>query len=184
MYGSIAAHSRAGLNVAARRRPSRRRGPGRLRTSARRPARRPRRRSLSHRRDHGTTTKVRPGSYATGSDDEPVPDAVRRWQHEVHVPGIYDLEVDTSLLTPEQCARHEQAVARDRRRPDRLPHASGLRAIRGLDLAVAGLARAFVICQACVKRPADRECAALHDWPRREIYAGTDGHLQFQRRRH
>jgi chloramphenicol 3-O phosphotransferase len=29
---------------------------------------------------------------------------VRRWQEEVHRPGIYDLEVDTSILTPEQCA--------------------------------------------------------------------------------
>jgi hypothetical protein len=26
------------------------------------------------------------------------------WQQAVHVPGIYDLEVDTSVLSPEQCA--------------------------------------------------------------------------------
>jgi chloramphenicol 3-O phosphotransferase len=31
-------------------------------------------------------------------------DAVRRWEQAVHVPGIYDLEVDTSVLTSEQCA--------------------------------------------------------------------------------
>lgn len=36
--------------------------------------------------------------------DPPVPGAVR-WQKEVHQPGIYDLEVDTSLLSPEECAR-------------------------------------------------------------------------------
>jgi chloramphenicol 3-O phosphotransferase len=26
------------------------------------------------------------------------------WQQAVHVPGIYDLEVDTSALSPEECA--------------------------------------------------------------------------------
>ena len=36
--------------------------------------------------------------------DSPVTDAVQLWQREVHVPGIYDLEVDTSLLSPEECA--------------------------------------------------------------------------------
>jgi len=29
---------------------------------------------------------------------------VQRWQDTVHVPGIYDLEVDTSVSSPEQCA--------------------------------------------------------------------------------
>ena len=39
-----------------------------------------------------------------GSPDDPVPRPVRLWQREVHNPGIYDLEVDTSLLSPEECA--------------------------------------------------------------------------------
>ena len=39
-----------------------------------------------------------------GSAGSPIPDPVRRWQREVHIPGIYDLEVDTSLLSPAQCA--------------------------------------------------------------------------------
>jgi chloramphenicol 3-O phosphotransferase len=34
-----------------------------------------------------------------------VPDAVRRWQAEVHRPGRYDLEVDTAAQTPSECAR-------------------------------------------------------------------------------
>lgn len=34
----------------------------------------------------------------------PVPPPVRLWQEEVHKPGIYDLEVDTSALTPAECA--------------------------------------------------------------------------------
>jgi len=33
-----------------------------------------------------------------------VPNAVSLWQQLVHLPGVYDLEVDTSLLTPEECA--------------------------------------------------------------------------------
>ena len=46
----------------------------------------------------------REGSYVTGTESEPVPPPVRRWQRAVHIPGIYDLEVDTSLLTPAECA--------------------------------------------------------------------------------
>ena len=46
----------------------------------------------------------RENAYATGSTSEPVPAAVLRWQNAVHVPGIYDLEVDTSLVGPEECA--------------------------------------------------------------------------------
>ena len=44
-----------------------------------------------------------PGRYATGAPDDP-PAPVRRWQHDVHVPGVYDLEVDTSVMSPEECA--------------------------------------------------------------------------------
>jgi len=38
------------------------------------------------------------GSYSLA------PDRIRRWQEEVHRPGVYDLEVDTSVMSPEQCA--------------------------------------------------------------------------------
>ena len=31
-------------------------------------------------------------------------DHIRRWQREVHIPGIYDIEVDTSQRTPPECA--------------------------------------------------------------------------------
>jgi chloramphenicol 3-O phosphotransferase len=46
---------------------------------------------------------------ATGWDvdspaDAPVPLPVRLWEQEVHNPGIYDLEIDTSMLSPEACA--------------------------------------------------------------------------------
>ncbi|MCY3770787.1 MAG: chloramphenicol phosphotransferase [Gemmatimonadetes bacterium] len=37
-------------------------------------------------------------------DDTPVPELVRIWDREVHQPGIYDLEVDTSTLSAESCA--------------------------------------------------------------------------------
>ena len=36
--------------------------------------------------------------------DAPVPELVRIWDREVHKPGIYDLEVDTSKLSAEACA--------------------------------------------------------------------------------
>ena len=35
--------------------------------------------------------------------NDQVPQPVRFWQQAVHIPGIYDLEVDTSVLSPEAC---------------------------------------------------------------------------------
>jgi chloramphenicol 3-O phosphotransferase len=46
----------------------------------------------------------KPGSYATGAEGEPVPPAILRWQHDVHAHRLYDIEVDTSLATPTECA--------------------------------------------------------------------------------
>lgn len=43
------------------------------------------------------------GMLAAGPDGE-VPEPVRRWQRAVHDPGVYDLEVDTSRLTPAAAA--------------------------------------------------------------------------------
>ena len=42
--------------------------------------------------------------YVVGTPENPVPAPVQLWQEEVHKPGIYDLEVDTSVLSPEECA--------------------------------------------------------------------------------
>jgi chloramphenicol 3-O phosphotransferase len=42
-----------------------------------------------------------PNGYVAGDG---VPEPVRRWQVAVHMPGIYDLEVDTSAMSAEQCA--------------------------------------------------------------------------------
>ena len=44
------------------------------------------------------------GLYAVGTNEEPVPPPVRRWQEMVHVPGIYDIEVDTTATSAEECA--------------------------------------------------------------------------------
>ena len=41
---------------------------------------------------------------ALKSEDGTVPAPVRLWQEAVHSPGIYDLEVDTSLLSSAECA--------------------------------------------------------------------------------
>lgn len=45
-----------------------------------------------------------PGGFYAKSDDGSVPEPVQRWQDAVHHPGIYDLEVDSAQLSPEQCA--------------------------------------------------------------------------------
>ncbi len=42
--------------------------------------------------------------YLAGSDQDPVPAPVLAWQREVHDPGIYDLEIDTSQNTAQECA--------------------------------------------------------------------------------
>jgi chloramphenicol 3-O phosphotransferase len=42
--------------------------------------------------------------YVKGTPEDPVPEPVMRWQQEVHNPRVYDLEVDTSKLSPEECA--------------------------------------------------------------------------------
>jgi chloramphenicol 3-O phosphotransferase len=107
MYESIAAYSRLGLNVvvdvghhdgyAIPR--------GILADSARRlqglpvlfvGVRCPLNVIMERRRDTGWS--------AESSADAPVPMPVRLWQQQVHIPGIYDLEVDTSALSPEACA--------------------------------------------------------------------------------
>jgi chloramphenicol 3-O phosphotransferase len=46
----------------------------------------------------------REGRYATTGPEGQVPDAVLRWQAETHRPGIYDLELDTSVQDPTECA--------------------------------------------------------------------------------
>ncbi|WP_018181527.1 chloramphenicol phosphotransferase CPT family protein [Kaistia granuli] len=57
---------------------------------------------ILQRRQLGQTG--REGLYAVGTLDDPVPEPVLRWQREVHRPGIYDLEVDTSQHDPATCA--------------------------------------------------------------------------------
>jgi chloramphenicol 3-O phosphotransferase len=42
--------------------------------------------------------------YVGGSVEDGAPDAVQRWQTEVHRHGNYDLEVDTSAQSPGECA--------------------------------------------------------------------------------
>jgi chloramphenicol 3-O phosphotransferase len=44
-------------------------------------------------------------TYLESSAAEGIPAPVRRYSEAVHIPGIYDLEVDTSLLSPLESAR-------------------------------------------------------------------------------
>jgi len=108
LYGSIAAHSREGLNVVvdaghhdqiiladcARRLD----GLPVLFVGVRCPIE-----VIMERRNAGQPGRER--GYVTGTAEDPVPLPVRRWQTEVHSIGPYDLEVDTSLLDPASCAQ-------------------------------------------------------------------------------
>jgi chloramphenicol 3-O phosphotransferase len=111
-YDSIAAHSRHGLNVVvdvghhdalAHRHDLLRRSLGRLAglpvllVGVHCPIE-----VIMQRR--AVAESDRPGVYFTTGRDERFPDPVVRWQREVHDPGIYDIEVDTSQMTPDQCA--------------------------------------------------------------------------------
>jgi len=42
--------------------------------------------------------------YATAAAGDPIPPPVLRWQERVHGGWTYDLELDTSQLTPQECA--------------------------------------------------------------------------------
>ena len=45
-----------------------------------------------------------PAGYVGSTPGGGIPDVVRRWDAAVHTPGAYDLEVDTSALTPAAAA--------------------------------------------------------------------------------
>jgi chloramphenicol 3-O phosphotransferase len=111
LYDSVAAHSRLGLNVVvdighhdAYSRPL-----GTLADAARRLKGLPvlfvgvrcSIDEIMRRRNAGQAG--RDGMYAVGTEAEPVPRAVERWQDFVHVPGVYDMEVDTTATAPEAC---------------------------------------------------------------------------------
>ncbi len=44
------------------------------------------------------------GDYVRATESDPLPEPIRRWQEAVHRPGIYDLEIDTSNVTPSEGA--------------------------------------------------------------------------------
>ncbi|BCH63444.1 chloramphenicol phosphotransferase [Agrobacterium vitis] len=57
-------------------------------------------------------------TYLQGSTNDPVPEPVQRWQMAVHEHGPYDLDVDTTDKTPEDCAREILTVlGKDRPQP-------------------------------------------------------------------
>ena len=54
------------------------------------------------RRDEGTPEDAE--RYMTTSPEGSIPEPVVRWQAAVHTPGVYDVEVDTSVASPTECA--------------------------------------------------------------------------------
>jgi chloramphenicol 3-O phosphotransferase len=126
LYESIAAHSRLGLNVVADvgHHDAYSRPLGILPDCARRLAglpaflvgvRCPIETIMLRRRQ---VEPGREGEYLAGAAGEPIPEPVRLWQAAVHKPGIYDLELDTSVNTPEECAAAiERRLADDQPAP-------------------------------------------------------------------
>jgi chloramphenicol 3-O phosphotransferase len=54
-----------------------------------------------------------------------VPEPVRRWQEAVHVPGIYDVEVDTGAMDAAECAAVIAAALGERRQPSAFARLAG-----------------------------------------------------------
>ena len=118
LYASIAAHSRLGLNVVAEfgHHDAYSRSLGILTTCARQLVGLPtlfvgvncpldvvmRRRLAEGPERQGVYVAVEPGM--------PIPAPVISWQEHVHRPGIYDLEVDTSMKSPQACAEEIKQV--------------------------------------------------------------------------
>jgi chloramphenicol 3-O phosphotransferase len=112
LYDSIAAHSRLGLNVVADvgHHDAYRQSQHILSRCARRLEGLPvlfvgvrcSIETIMARRNQGQSG--REGEYVRGTADDPFPAPVVAWQREVHLPGIYDLEIDTSCARPEECA--------------------------------------------------------------------------------
>lgn len=69
---------------------------------------------------------ARRARYLTSDAEDQIPGPVRRWQEAVHVPGIYDVEVDTSTMTPEACAASIGEHLAAGSRPHALEHHASL----------------------------------------------------------
>ncbi|MBB6482984.1 chloramphenicol phosphotransferase CPT family protein [Rhizobium lusitanum] len=52
----------------------------------------------------------RQGTYVAVQAGAPIPTPVIAWQEHVHKPGIYDLEVDTTARSPQECAKQIQQM--------------------------------------------------------------------------
>ncbi|MGV1835097.1 chloramphenicol phosphotransferase CPT family protein [Rhizobium rhizogenes] len=125
LYASIAAHSRLGLNVVAEfgHHDAYSRPLGILQDCARQLAglpvlfigvRCPIETIMQRRLAEGPERR---GTYVGVAAGEPIPAPVLAWQQDVHRPGIYDLEVDTSIKSAEACAEEirrlmEQGIPR------------------------------------------------------------------------
>ena len=105
MYEAIAAHSRLGLNVVVdvAHHDSYSRPRGILLSSARQLLGLPVL-FVAVRCPLPVMMERRRATWGVNTADGTVPAAVRLWQDTVHVPGIYDLKVDTAALSPEACA--------------------------------------------------------------------------------
>jgi chloramphenicol 3-O phosphotransferase len=132
LYESIAAHSRLGLNVVADvgHHESYLRPTTILRDCARRLSGLPVlfvgvRAPIETIMERRATPELG-RDYLSAPADEPIPAPVALWLTAVHVHGAYDLEVDTSQLSPAKCAeRIRQALAAGVSRPTAFERLAG-----------------------------------------------------------
>lgn len=89
-----------------------------------------------------------PDGYLGSEPGGGVPEPVQRWQRAVHEPGIYDLEVDTSTSTPEQCAEAIERRLRSNDPPTALARAENASGVAG--------PRPLVTTQALIRHPDGR----------------------------
>lgn len=137
LYDSIAAHSRAGLNVVADVGHHDRYATlcDLLPECARRLSGLPVL-FVGVRCDLGEIMRRRalaPDRYVTAGAHDPIPEPVRRWQEAVHANKAYDIEVDTTATDSVACA----AVIRDALAHPQAPTAFEHLAARARDLAMA-----------------------------------------------
>lgn len=61
-------------------------------------------------------------SYESSQAGEVPPGPVTQWQEEVHKHGVYDLTLDTSVLSPQQCAEQIKGMLEEGREPKAFRH--------------------------------------------------------------
>ncbi|PXW90436.1 chloramphenicol 3-O phosphotransferase [Pseudogracilibacillus auburnensis] len=129
MYESIAAHSRQGINVVVDvEHHDSYSAPRRILLTCARILRKYPVVFVGVHCPIGEIMKRRKDTWGTGyAKNGAIPESVKRWQHYVHILGIYDLEVVTSIMSSDECAHLIHQKLRD------LPSQTAFQLIRDME---------------------------------------------------